>query len=122
MGKREIKLVRAERRKSRIRRKVFGYSARPRLTVNKSLNNITAQIIDDEKMITVAAASSLSKGMVKKVAGKTKLETAGIVGEELAKVALEKGIKKVTFDRNRNIYHGRVKSLADAARKGGLEF
>ncbi len=122
MSKREIKLVRADRRKSRVRRKVFGYSARPRLTVNKSLSNITAQIIDDEKMITVAAVSSLSKGIVDKVAGKTKLEMAGIVGEELARIAMEKGVKKVTFDRNRNIYHGRVKSLADAARKGGLEF
>ena len=84
--------------------------------------NVTAQIIDDEKMVTLAAVSTLSKEMVGKVAGKKKLEAAGMVGEEIAKLALEKNITKVVFDRNRYLYHGRIKSLADAARKAGLKF
>jgi len=116
------KIVRAERRKARVRRKISGSAERPRFTVSKSLKNLTAQIIDDEKRVTIVAASTLSKGVSEKISGKKKTEAAAIVGEEIAKRAIEKGIKKVRFDRNRNIYHGRVKAVADAARKAGLEF
>jgi len=114
--------MRAERRKARVRRRISGDAERPRFTVHKSLRNLTAQIIDDEKMVTIAAASTESKGIAEKVSGKKKTEAAAIVGEEIAKRAIEKGIKKVRFDRNRNIYHGRIKAVADAARKAGLEF
>ena len=122
MAKKDLKLIRAQRRKARVRGNIMGNTERPRLTVSKSLKNITAQIIDDEKMITLAAVSTQSKGIEDKVKGKTKTEAAAVIGEEVAKKALEKGIKQVAFDRNRNIYHGRVKALAEAARKNGLEF
>jgi len=122
MAKKNIKLIRAQRRKARVRGSVTGDSGRPRLTVSKSLRNIAAQIIDDEKMITLAAISTQSKGIESKVKGKSKIDAAAVIGEEIAKKALEKGIKQVAFDRNRNIYHGRIKALAEAARKSGLEF
>ena len=122
MPSKNRKIVRAERRRIGVRSKISGDGDRPRLTVYKSLKNITAQVIDDEKMLTLAAVSSLSKGVTEKISGKSKSETAAIIGEEIAKQAMEKGIKQVRFDRNRNIYHGRVKILANAARKAGLEF
>ncbi len=115
------KNIRADRRKKGVRYKITGTTDRPRLTVSRSLKNITAQIIDDEKMVTLAAVSTLSKGMVEKVAGKNKIDAAGLIGEEIARRALEKNITKVVFDRNRYLYHGRAKSLADAARKAGLK-
>jgi large subunit ribosomal protein L18 len=118
----KVKEVRAARRKMRVRARIFGTAERPRLTVHKSLKNIMAQIIDDEKMVTLAAVSSLSKGMTEKTAGKKKKDAAVVVGEELARRAIAAGVKKVAFDRNQNVYHGRVKALADAARKAGLEF
>lgn len=122
MAKKDLKTTRAQRRKARVRGKITGIAERPRLTISKSLRNITAQIIDDEKMITLAAVSTQSKSIGEKVKGKTKTDAAAVIGEEIAKRALEKGVKKITFDRNRNIYHGRVKALAEAARKAGLEF
>jgi large subunit ribosomal protein L18 len=122
MANKSKKLIRAERRKYGVRAKIIGTAERPRLTIFRSLKNITAQIIDDEKMVTLAAVSTLSEGMAKKVAGKKKSEAAVIIGEEIARRALEKNIDKVAFDRNRFLYHGRVKSLADAARKAGLKF
>jgi large subunit ribosomal protein L18 len=118
----DIRKIRAEKKRKRVRGKIKGTADRPRLTVAKSLKNIGAQIIDDEKMITLAACSSLSKDLVGKVAEKNKTEMAAVIGEELARLALDKGVKKVAFDRNRNLYHGRVKALAEAARKAGLEF
>jgi len=106
-----------------VRGRVIGTNERPRLTVHKSLKNIEAQIIDDEKMVTLAAVSSLQKDIVSKKKDKMKkTDVAAIVGEAIARLALDKGIKKVAFDRNRSIFHGRVKALADAARKAGLEF
>lgn len=80
------------------------------------------QLIDDEKKITLAAASSLMKDIAPKISGKKKTEVAALVGESIAQIAIAKGIKKVAFDRNRFLYHGRIKALAEAARKGGLEF
>jgi len=122
MANKNRKLETAQRRKYRVRSKLFGTSERPRLSVNRSLRNISAQIIDDEKMVTLVSVSTLSEGMPDKVAGKKKIEAAGIIGEEIARRAIEKQIDKVAFDRNRFLYHGRVKALADAARKAGLKF
>jgi large subunit ribosomal protein L18 len=110
------------KRKARVRGKVFGVQDRPRLAVTRTLKNTYAQIINDEQMVTLTAASSLTKELVEKLNGKTKTEGATIIGDEIARRALEKGIKKVTFDRSGNLYHGRIKALAEAARKAGLEF
>lgn len=115
------KAVRAKRR-MRLRNKLRGTTERPRLSVFRSLNNIYAQIIDDEKGVTLAAASSLSPELKEKVSTGGNIEAAKAVGELIAKKALDAGIKNVVFDRAGYIYHGRVKSLADAAREGGLEF
>jgi len=103
--------------KAHIRHKVSGTPERPRLTVFRSNTQIYAQIIDDLAGKTLAAASSLP--LKEKV---TKKEQAAKVGENLAKSALEAGITQVVFDRNGYLYHGRVKELADGARKGGLKF
>ncbi len=108
----------ATKRKLRVRSKTKGTTERPRLTVSRSTKHISAQIIDDQKQITLVAFSSLN---LKTKAG-TKLDTATLVGESLAKKAKLKKITKVVFDRGPYKYHGRVKALADAARKGGLKF
>lgn len=113
---------RLAKRKIRIRGKVSGTADRPRLVVTRTLKNTYAQIIDDEKMITLSATSSLTKDIADKITGKTKTESASVIGEEIAKRAISKGIKKVAFDRGGCLYHGRIKALADAARKAGLEF
>lgn len=105
--------------KMRIKKKVSGSAETPRLSVYRSNKEIYAQIIDDVKGVTLAAASSLGNKEAHNVA---KVEQAAIVGKALASAALEKGISKVVFDRNGCLYHGRVKSLADAAREGGLNF
>lgn len=99
---------------------IAGTPERPRLAVYRSLNHIYAQIIDDTVGYTLAHASDEAKAL--KTAGKKKSEVAGLVGEALAKMAKEKGIEKVVFDRGGFRYHGRVKALAEAARKGGLSF
>ena len=112
----ELKAKRYDQRKRRVRAKVSGTAARPRLSVYKSTVHIYGQLIDDDKQVTLAAMSDL------KVKTGKKVEKAEKVGEELAKLALAKKIKKVTFDRNGFRYHGRVKALAEGARKGGLEF
>ena len=104
------------RRHNRIRAKVSGTPAKPRLAVFRSARYITAQLIDDEKSVTIISASDL-----KSTKGK-KIERAEIVGKEVAKLAKEKGITKVVFDRGGFLYAGRVKALADAARAGGLIF
>jgi large subunit ribosomal protein L18 len=111
-----IKAKRYKQRKARVRAKVAGTAARTRLSVYKSSCHIYGQLIDDDKGITLAAMSDL------KIKTGKKVEKAGKVGEELAKKAIAKKIKKVTFDRNGFKYHGRVKELAEGARKGGLEF
>ena len=116
------KYRRRKKRQARVRGKVFGTAERPRLAVNKSLTNVYAQLIDDEKMVTLATVTSLGKEMAPRMAGKTKTEMAAIVGDEIAKKALATGVKTVAFDRGGNLYHGRVKALAEAARKAGLEF
>lgn len=110
------------RRHKRIRKKVFGFAERPRLAVYRSLNHIYAQIIDDTGKNTLVAASSLDKELGDKKSHKGNIKTAKLVGELIAKKALDKGIKKVVFDRSGYLYHGRVKAIAEAARKAGLEF
>lgn len=110
-------------RKKRVRKKVKGSPERPRLSVYKSARHIYAQIIDDETARTLVDASSLSRDIREKIKDRGRnREGAQIVGESIAKRALEKGIKKVVFDRNGFLYHGRVKVLAEAAREHGLEF
>lgn len=103
--------------KTRVRAKVFGTPECPRLTVFRSNKQIYAQIIDDTTGKTLAAASSLK--MEDKL---PKKEMAAKIGDLIAKNAIEAGIEKVAFDRNGYLYHGRIKELADAARKGGLKF
>ena len=103
--------------KARVRGKISGTAACPRLTVFRSNKQIYAQVIDDLTGRTLAAASSLK--IEEKV---PKKEQAAKVGELVAKNALEAGVEKVAFDRNGYLYHGRIKELADAARKGGLKF
>ena len=108
------------RRHERVRAKVSGTSECPRLCVYRSNTSIYAQVIDDTKGVTLAAASSADKDL--DIAGKTKSEQAKLVGEKLGKLAIEKGIKAVVFDRGGYIYTGRVQALADGARSAGLEF
>jgi len=110
------------RRHLRVRKKVFGTPERPRLCVFRSHKHIYAQVIDDTKGHTLAAASDLEPGLRTQVAGKPKKERAALVGELVARRALEKGITKVVFDRGGYKYHGRVKALAEAARQAGLQF
>jgi len=118
---RDKKLLRAKRKRS-IRKKIFGTSERPRLTVFKTSKHIYAQIINDETGVTLVSASTLSASLKSNLDGKTKSEKASSVGKLIAELALKKDLKKVVYDRNGNIFHGRVKLLADSAREGGLEF
>jgi len=120
--KREIMITQTKRNAirqrihQRIRRKLAGTGERPRLNVYRSLNHIYAQVIDDQKGVTLASASTI------------KLKTGGNVaaakeiGKAVAEAAVKQGIKKVVFDRGGYLYHGRIKALADAAREAGLEF
>lgn len=107
-------------RHTRIRQNLEGTSTRPRLNVFRSNANITAQIIDDEKGITLVSASSLEKDLNIKNGGN--VEAAKVIGAEIAKRAVKANIKEVVFDRGGYLYHGRVKALAEAARENGLEF
>ena len=114
--------VARKRRHERIRTKVSGTPDKPRLCIFRSLSNIYAQIIDDAGGKTVASASSLVAELQEQLKGKNKTQVAELVGSELAKGAKEKGIGQVVFDRGGYKYHGRVKALAEAARKAGLKF
>ena len=107
-------------RHSRIRENLFGTSERPRLNVFRSNANITAQIIDDEKGVTLVSVSTLEKELNIKNGGN--VEAAKLVGAEIAKRAKKAKIEEVVFDRGGYLYHGRVKALAEAARENGLEF
>ena len=109
------------RRKKRIKYRIRGTADRPRLCVYKSLKHIYAQIIDDESSRTLVSASTLDLDLRGKVKG-CNIKSAEVVGEAVAKKALDKGIERVVFDRNGYIYHGKVKALADSARKAGLKF
>ena len=110
------------RRHSRVRLKVKGTTARPRLCVFRSLNHIYAQVIDDSRGHTLVSASTLDPEIRAETDGKAKTGKADLIGSLLAKRALVKGIKQVAFDRGGYKYHGRVKALAEAARQAGLKF
>lgn len=111
-------------RKQRARRTadIHGTAKRPRLSVYRSLNHIYAQIIDDDKGVTLVACNTLQEPIEKLTDGKTKRDAAFIVGQELGKAAKAKKITEVVFDRNGYVYHGRVEQVADGARKAGLKF
>jgi large subunit ribosomal protein L18 len=109
-----------KKRHKHVRRRVFGTPERPRLNVFRSNKHIYAQLIDDEKGVTLASASSLDKSLGLEKG--SDVEAAKKVGAAIAERALEKGFTKVVFDRGGYLYHGRVKALADAAREKGLEF
>ena len=118
-----MKLTKKQRRiriKNRIRKIVSGTETHPRLSVFRSNKEIYAQLIDDVNGNTIVSSSSAEKEISKNKGNKT--ETALLVGKKLAEKAVSKGIKQVSFDRSGYLYHGRVKSLADGAREGGLKF
>ena len=117
-----MRIVGRERRKLRIRRKISGTPARPRLTVFRSSKHIYAQVVDDVAGTTLAHASTLSRDVRGEVAEANKLDAAKKVGAAIAKALLAKGIDKVVFDRSGYLYHGRIRALADAAREAGLKF
>jgi large subunit ribosomal protein L18 len=114
--------VARKRRQSRMRHKIAGTAVRPRLNVYRSLENIYAQVIDDEAGLTLVSASTIDKALVAEMEGKEKIEQANLVGKAIAERAKAAGITKVVFDRGGFLYHGRIKALADGAREGGLEF
>ncbi len=114
------KLERRARLKRRIRKTVEGTEGRPRLSVYRSNKEIYAQVIDDVNSKTLAAASSRDKDI--DTSNKNKVEVANLVGKSIAEKALKAGVETITFDRGGYLYHGRVKSLADGAREGGLKF
>lgn len=122
MDKAREKRLARQRRHLRVRERVRGTADRPRLCVFRSLKHIHAQVIDDTRGHTLVAASTLDSEVRSQVNGKDKTAQAAVVGEVLAQRALATGISQVTFDRGGYRYHGRVKSLADAARKAGLVF
>ena len=118
MVSKESKNVSRVRRHARVRAKISGTKECPRLCVYRSNKNIEAQIIDDDKRVTLVSSSSMSL----KLANGGNVEAAKAVGADIASKAKAKKIKKVVFDRSGYIYHGRVKALAEAARESGLEF
>jgi large subunit ribosomal protein L18 len=118
----ESKKESKKRRHTRIRKKMLGTPERLRLSVYRSLNHIYAQIIDDTRGATIVSASSLDKELTEEKSHKGNIKTAKLVGELIAKRALEKGIRKIVFDRGGYLYHGSVKALAEATREAGLEF
>ena len=109
-------------RKRRVRAKVSGTPERPRLSVYKSNTNIYAQIIDDVNGKTLVSANTLQKDVAEGLASKSNLEAASKVGEAIGKKAIEAGITEVAFDRNGNLYHGKIKAIAEGARSSGLKF
>lgn len=120
--KNRVKQAKLARRRRRVRRKAVGTAERPRLSVNRSLKHVRAQLVDDIGFRTLVQVSSTAAGLDLSGDGSTKMKRSEAVGRKLAELAQEKGIKAVTFDRGGRLYHGRVKAVAEAARKGGLDF
>ncbi len=123
MSAEKLKAKRLNRRKMSIRHRIFGTSERLRMTISKSSSHIYVQIVTDTEGKTLVSASTLDKeikGMI--TAEMTKMDLSKLVGKVVAQRAIQNNIKKIAFDRNGNIYHGRVKALADSAREAGLEF
>jgi large subunit ribosomal protein L18 len=116
---------RRQRIKYRLRKRTTGSTERPRLTVFRSVSHIYVQVVDDTSGQTIASASSIEptvKGSLKKNAKGGNVAGAKVIGKTIAERLIEKGVKRVVFDRNGFLYHGRVKAVADAAREAGLEF
>jgi large subunit ribosomal protein L18 len=111
-----------KRRHNRIRRRISGTKDKPRMSVHRSINNICVQLIDDIEGVTLCAISTMDKSCKEKQKAGGNVKAAVLLGEMIAKAAQSKGIKKVVFDRSGYLYHGRIKALADSARKAGLEF
>lgn len=122
MGSLDIKVQARLKRKKRIRKKLSGTQARPRLCVFRSAKHIYAQIIDDTSGNTLVSASSTEKAVAGQSGGEKKTAAASQVGKVIAARAIEKGCKKVVFDRNGFLYHGRIKAVSDGAREAGLDF
>lgn len=122
MGQKNRREVARQNRKRRIRKKLFGTEQRPRLSVFRSAKHIYAQIVVDATGSTILAASTLSPEIRGEIGSLKKSDAAKKVGEWLGKKAAEKNIRRVLFDRNGFLYHGRVKALAEGARESGLEF
>jgi len=118
------KKIRMIRRKKSIRKKISGTGERPRMCISKSLKALVIQIVDDFKGVTLCGLSTKSKVVADKIKSPTKnnVDAAIILGEEVAKLAEQEGIKKVVLDRSGHLYHGVIKAFADSARKNGLEF
>ena len=119
--KNKKEILRAKRHR-RIRVKLSGTADRPRLLVNRTLNNLTAQVIDDTGNKTICSLSTLDKELKQKSKSGGNVKASQILGEEFAKKLKEKGIARIAFDRAGYLYHGRIKAFADGLRKGGLEF
>ncbi len=122
MIKQQTRKTKIQKRHQTIRVKLSGTTEFPRLAVYRSTKHIYAQLIDDEKKVTVCSASSIDKDLKEKLAHGGNVEAAKIVGETIAKKALKAGVECVVFDRGGFLYHGRVAALADAAREAGLQF
>ncbi len=122
MSANKSRSVARERRHTRVRRKVFGTPARPRLNVFRSVAEIYAQVIDDEAGCTLVSASTIDHELREQLSGLKKADQARLVGKVLAARAKSKGITSVVFDRGGFRYIGRVKALADSAREAGLDF
>lgn len=122
MDRQVVKKRRQLRRRKHVRRSIVGTAERPRLSVFRSSKHIYAQLIDDLTGVTLAAASTRAKDAKESAAYGGNKKAAAIVGKKLAEAAKAKGITKAAFDRGHYRYHGRIKSLADAAREGGLQF
>ena len=120
MNRIQLKSHKRQRRKKGLRKRIFGYTGRPRLSVFRSAAHIYAQLIDDLSGRTLASASTNEKAS--KAAKGGNCAAAAEVGTRVAKRAVEAGVTEIVFDRNGFRYHGRIKALADAARKGGLKF
>ena len=122
MSRKNLREAARQKRKRRIRKKLFGTEQRPRLSVFRSAKHIYAQIVIDSTGSTVLAASTLSPEIRGEIGDLKKSDAAKKVGEWIGRKAAEKNIRKVLFDRNGFLYHGRVKALAEGARESGLEF
>ncbi|MEE9435595.1 MAG: 50S ribosomal protein L18 [Candidatus Adiutricales bacterium] len=116
------KALARERRKRRVRKKIRGTAARPRLSVFRSARHIYVQAVDDDSGLTLASASTLSPELKDKVKGLNKRDASKLVGEQIGSRIKEKGIERVVFDRNGFLYHGRVQALSEGARETGLKF
>lgn len=122
MKKNRVKTERRNKIRRRIRSTITGTAERPRLAIFKSSKHVYLQLINDRENVTITSVSTVSNNLKDELADKTKQEAAHLIGEEIAKTALDQGIKKVVFDRSGYKYHGIIKSAAEGARDGGLDF